>query len=129
MDIDPMKMAYARLAQRAAIRSHLSDPNVSLIDIGLRRRKGELESELTVRFHVRRKLSTIELQSASEQGYTRPVPRAIAIGKETIRTDVIKGDYQHEMWNWRGNRPRPPRNANAKRTDLKLTSSASGPTL
>jgi len=39
MDIDPMKMAYARLAQQAAIRSHLGDPNVSLIDIGLRRRK------------------------------------------------------------------------------------------
>jgi endonuclease G, mitochondrial len=117
MDIDPMKMAYARLAQHAAIRGHLSDPNVSLIDIGLRRRKGELENELAIRFHVRRKLSKIELQSASEQGYTRPMPRAITIGKETVTTDVIKGDYQQELWRWGGNRPRPPRNNNAKRTD------------
>jgi hypothetical protein len=117
MYIDPMKMAYARLAQRVAVLSHLSDPNVSLIDIGLRRRKGELEDELTVRFHVRRKLSTIELQSASEQGYTRPLPRAIAIGKETVTTDVIKGDYQPELWGWGSNRPRQPRNDNAKRTD------------
>src|SRR5690349_10299554 len=117
MDIDPMKMAYARLAQHAAIRGHLSDPNISLIDIGLRRRKGELENDLTIRFHVRRKLSTIELQSASEQGYTRPVPRAFAIGKETVMTDVIKGDYRRELWSWGGNRPRPPRNDNARRTD------------
>ena len=117
MDIDPMNLAYARLAQRAAIRGHLSDPNISLIDIGLRRRNGELENDLTVRFHVRRKLSTIELQSASEQGYTRPVPRAFAVGTEIVMTDVIKGDYRRELWNWGGNRPRPPRNDNAKRTD------------
>jgi endonuclease G len=117
IEMDSMKMAYARLAKHAAIRGYLGDPNVSLIDIGLRRRAGELEDELTIRFHVRRKLSKIELQSASEQGYTRPVPRAFAIGKETIQTDVIKGDYHHELWGWGGNRPRPPRNDNAKRTD------------
>ena len=117
MDIDPMKMAYARLAQRVAILSQISDPNVSLIDIGLRRRKGDLEDELTVRFHVRRKLSKIELQSASEQGYTRPVPREIVIGKETLKTDVIKGDYQRELRGWWSNQRRQPRNENAKRVD------------
>jgi endonuclease G, mitochondrial len=116
MDLDPMTMAYARLAQRAALRTHLGDPNVSMIDIGQRRRNGELEDELTIRFHVRRKLSLLQLQAAADQGYTRPVPREIAAGAVAFKTDVVQGDYRTEGLGW-WNRPKPARNGHAGRTD------------
>jgi endonuclease G len=117
MEIDPMTMAYARLAQRAALQSHARDANTSMIDIGLRRRDGILEDELTIRFHVRRKLSGIQLQSAAEEGQTRPVPKTIEVGRATFKTDVVKGNYHPELFSRRRGLPLRPRNDSAKRTD------------
>jgi endonuclease G len=114
MEIDPMLMAYARLAQRAALRSHLSDPNATLIDIGLPRRAGQLVEDLTIRFHMREKLGPIELELATARGATCPVPEQIVVGGVRFTTDVLQGDYRPYLWGWP---PAPPRNARALRAD------------
>src|SRR5262245_10468156 len=109
MQIDAMLMARARLAQREALRSHLADPNASLIDIGLPRRGGQIvEDELTIRFHMRRKLSPIQLEIATAAGNTRPVPDKIVVGRFAFNTDVIQGEYRPHIWGWAGGRPTPP---------------------
>ena len=116
MQIDPMLMAYARLAQREALRSHLWDPNTRLIDIGLPRCEGQIdENELTIRFHMHEKLSPFELEVAAANGYTRPVPKQIAVGGVVFNTDVIQGRYRPHIWGWPSRRPAPPRNPRALR--------------
>src|SRR5262245_60543813 len=118
MQIDPMLMARARLAQREALRSHLADPNASLIDIGLPRRGGQIvEDELTIRFHVRRKLSPIQLEVATVAGATRPVPDKIVVGGFAFNTDVIQGDYRPHLWGSSGGRAMQLRNPRAARAD------------
>jgi endonuclease G len=117
MELDPMTIAYARLAQWQALRAQSGDRNTTMIDIGLRRRDGVLEDEITIRYHMRRKLSRIQLQSAAEAGYTRPVPKTIDVGRVTFKTDVIKGDYRPELWGWQPRQRTRPRNDSARRTD------------
>jgi endonuclease G len=91
MRIDPETIARARLAVREAIRNHLFDPNVSMIDFGYPRRDGELiEDELAVRVHVKQKLAGPALESAINQGKTQMIPPCIG----EFQTDVPRGAFR-----------------------------------
>src|SRR5262249_6599703 len=102
MYLDPMTIARARLAMRAAIRDHLFDPNVGMIDFGHPEHNGKiLWDELAIRIHVKKKLNEAELETASMLGITSPIPRCI----DGFPTDVPQGIYRASSWGV----PRPPR--------------------
>lgn len=72
-------LANAWLAIREAARTHLFDPNVSLIDVGFPVRDGMESEELAVRFHVHRKLFDFELETAIRGGVTTSVPSSVGV--------------------------------------------------
>ncbi|MDH3674955.1 MAG: S1 family peptidase [Anaerolineae bacterium] len=95
MDLDKMTLARARLALREAVRAHLFDRNVGLIDFGQPKHGDQIaENELAIRVHVRRKLSGPALEAAVETGQTRPIPPSIA----GFPTDVPEGIYRPQQW-------------------------------
>jgi endonuclease G len=107
-----MFIARAGLAHIEAIRAHLFDQNVSLIDLGMPTHQGRIaEDELAIRIHVRHKLSDAALEAAVEAGYTRPIPRAIG----GFNTDVMEGTYRPHFERGLGRRAANPR---ATRTEL-----------
>lgn len=111
-----MTMARARFALRKAIPSFLFDPNVNLIGIGYPEHKGQLvENELSIRFHVKKKLSGIALEVATAAGYTYPIPPKI----DGIATDVLEGTYHPHPWqSWGGWwKPAASRNERANSAD------------
>jgi endonuclease G len=101
MAIDPMERARIRVALREALRRHVDDANVGLVDFGLRMRDGRLTADTAIRVHVHRKLAPASLELAVEAGLTRPVPPSI----RGYQTDVIQGTYRPQLF---GVRLRPP---------------------
>jgi len=88
---DSLARARVRLALREAVRNHLFDPNVRMIDFGHPRHGGVLDTDETaIRVHVRRKLSGAGLENAVRAGDTAPIPDTIA----GIKTDVLVGRYR-----------------------------------
>ncbi len=86
-------------ALNRAVLLHLFDPNVSLIDLGLRVRDTQdqkLEDELCVRVHVRQKLYA-EAFDAFAARYPDRVIKARRIG---YPVDVPQGDYRVQGWPW-----------------------------
>ncbi len=110
MTADPMNLARARLAMGEAVRRHLSDPNVGLIDFGLPEREGRIiEDELAIRFHVYRKFPRFALEAAIESGVTRAdLSRPITVGAFRFEANVIEGTYQPHQWPRGGGWWRPP---------------------
>jgi endonuclease G len=111
MEFDSMTLARARLALREAALSHLSDPNVGLIDFGLRvRDKQIVEDEAAIRFHVYRRYERLALEAAIESGETHSdLSQPISVGGFRFETNVIEATYQpHQLW-WsrRGRRSQP----------------------
>jgi hypothetical protein len=107
MYIDPMTAARARLAMRAAIRDHLFDPNVGMVDFGHPEHNGKIAwDELAVRIHVKRKLAAPALEAASAAGMTNPIPPFIG----GFPTDVPEGIYRPRAAGW--GPPRPTRSSN-----------------
>jgi endonuclease G len=100
MNIDSMTIAHARLALHEASRAFLFDPNVNLIGLGNPEHDGRVaENELAIRVHVNRKLSGMELEAATEAGYTHLIPSTIG----SFRTDVLQGTYHlHHAQPWGG---------------------------
>jgi len=99
MQLDPMTLARARLALREAVRFHLFDPNVGLVDFGHPEHDGRIaEDELAIRIHVRKKLAGVALEAAAAAGYTRPIPPVIG----GFPTDVPEGTYRLHLWSWWG---------------------------
>ncbi len=97
MRLDPMTRARARLALREAVRFHLFDPNVGLIDFGHPEHNGQIaENELAIRIHVRKKLTGLALEMATAAGYTQPIPAMIG----GFPTDVPEGIYRLHEWWW-----------------------------
>jgi len=91
MYVDAMTLARARLAMREAIRSHLYDPNVGMVDFGHPEHDGEIAwDELAIRIHVRRKLDAPALEIAAALGMTSPIPPSIC----GFPTDVPEGVYR-----------------------------------
>ncbi|MFO1267507.1 MAG: hypothetical protein U1F25_14200 [Rubrivivax sp.] len=94
MLIDPLVRARARLALGQLCRTHLYDPNVTLIDIGHKATAGRVERDrLAVRVHVASKLTPVQLEVAAAGGATAPVPRSIG----GFETDVIEGRYRQRL--------------------------------
>jgi len=118
MEIEPSMLQYARRALRLAVRDHLYDPNVNLIDFGFPRDKEGLllEDRLAVRFHVFRKYETRwGLEAAIERGDTQAdLSEPIDVDGIRFETDVVQGAYRPHMWPWW--KPRQP-NARAVRAD------------
>jgi hypothetical protein len=99
MHIDTMTMARARLALREAIRYHLFDPNVGLVDFGHPEHDGQIAwNELAIRIHVQKKLSEPMLEAASALGLTSPIPPFIG----GFPTDVPEGVYRPHTTGWGG---------------------------
>lgn len=94
MDNDRLRNARARMLLRTTARRHLYDPrlNVNMIDYGTPVRTSAADERPTLRFHVDKKLSPYELQSAG----LALVPRRIG---EFI-TDVVEGQYSPHIWPW-----------------------------
>ena len=89
--------AYRALHQ--AILHHLFDPNVSLIDLGLRIRDTQaqrIEEEFCVRVHVRKKLYA-ENFDAFARRYPQRVIDAKRIG---FSIDVPEANYRTQQWSW-----------------------------
>lgn len=94
MHVDTMTLARARLAMREAIRRHLYDPNVGLIDFGHPEHEGEIAwDELAIRVHVKKKLDQPALEMATMRGMTTPIPPYIG----GFPTDVPEGVYRPRM--------------------------------
>ena len=91
MQIDAMTRARARLAMREAIRSHLFDPNVGMVDFGHPEHDGLIAwDELAIRIHVKKKLDRPALEMATARGMTTPIPPRIG----GFPTDVPEGVYR-----------------------------------
>jgi endonuclease G len=121
MEFDSITLARARLALREAALSHLSDPNVGLIDFGLRiRNKQIIEDEAAIRFHVYRRYEREALGAAIESGETgSDLSLPISVGGFRFETNVIEATYQpHQLW-WsrRGWGPQPQTNPRTSRQD------------
>jgi endonuclease G len=120
MDTGSTEMRYVRLALQKAVRDHLYDPNINLIDFGIPRdREGQLcEDQLAVRFHVHKKYKRGQryaLEAAIERGETNEIlPEAFMVDGRRIATDVIEGVYRPHLWGWR---PRPQADPRARRAD------------
>lgn len=98
MAFDPMTLARARRALAQLCRTHLYDPNVSLIDVGLKNYAEHFDPErLAIRVHVGRKLTPAQLESTTLGRSTRAVPPTI----NGFETDVIEGRYRPHWW-WSG---------------------------
>ena len=109
LKMDAMDMARARLAMKSAIRGWLFDPNISLIGLGLKEKdEGVYTGRLSIRFHVRKKLSGPQLESAD----TVPIPRCIG----GFETDVPEGEFKLHYWGWPG-WERPSSNLRARQND------------
>jgi len=97
MDLHPLTLGRARLALGQAIRYHLFDRNVSLIDFGFPEHNGQLYTdELAIRIHVRKKLSGVALESAVEAGVTRPIPESYG----EFQTDVPQSCFHLHQGGW-----------------------------
>ncbi|MFN0086833.1 MAG: hypothetical protein ACKVX9_15690 [Blastocatellia bacterium] len=112
MIVDIRTIARARITIEEAVRLHLYDPNVSMIGLGFKVVAGELrEDRLAIRFHVARKLTPFQLESArAVEGIapTRPIPGRIG----NFETDVIQSRYSPHWWAWSDRRgPRANRQA------------------
>ncbi|MEZ4670968.1 MAG: hypothetical protein R3E39_23950 [Anaerolineae bacterium] len=80
----------ARQAIKDAVRQHMFDPNVNLIDVGYRIQAGNrLVPELAVRFHLHTKLQGARFESFAEEQPERVIPPAIG----GFPTDVIQSSY------------------------------------
>lgn len=91
MKMDNQTRARARRAISQAARLFLYDPNVNLIDFGFPLTGNALNpNDIALRIHVRRKLSSVSLETAAGRGLTRPIPKYIA----GFKTDVPEGIYQ-----------------------------------
>jgi hypothetical protein len=94
MHVDTMTLARARLAMREAIRSHLYDPNVGMVDFGHPEHDGQIAwDELAIRIHVKKKLDRPALEMATALGMTNPIPPYIG----GFPTDVPEGMYRPHM--------------------------------
>ncbi len=88
MNADRRRYARARLALRSVARQHLYNPNmqVTMIDYGIPIRSSGASDDPTLRFHVQKKRSMIELESIGAES----IPRQIG----EFTTDVIQGDFR-----------------------------------
>ncbi len=88
MNIDPLTLAYARMARQEAIRGWLYDPNVSVIGLGWKELEDGrvLKDNLAIRVHVKQKLYGFALEAAN----TKPIPDKI----QDFATDVVEGTYR-----------------------------------
>jgi endonuclease G len=102
MLVNRITMARARLALQEAVHNHLSDPNVTLIEFGLKERGNQIAADdVSIRIHVRQKLAGFAFEAAVETGRTRPIPPSIG----GFQTDVSQGTYQPHWWSrWRRRR-------------------------
>jgi len=103
--IDKAEFRAALQARNRAIGHYLFDPNVTLIDVGVRIREQERElvlEETTVRVHVRHKL-----RGAAFEAFADAHPESV-VTKEKVgfEFDIIEGDYRLQQWFWP---PPPPR--------------------
>ncbi|HMQ35374.1 MAG TPA: hypothetical protein PKD53_31985 [Chloroflexaceae bacterium] len=110
MELDPHTLARGRIAVRSALPLLLDDPNIGLVDFGLREQRGALTTELALRCHVRQKFRTrASLEAAIARGATSVNLSAI----EQIAgfpVDIVEGRYRAAAWGWPP-RPRSPRAA------------------
>jgi endonuclease G len=91
MHVETMTLARARLAMREAIRSHLYDPNVGMVDFGHPEHGGQIAwDELAIRIHVKKKLDQPALEMAAALGMTSPIPPSIG----GFPTDIPEGIYR-----------------------------------
>jgi len=96
MHVDSMTLARARLAMREAIRFHLYDPNVGMVDFGHPEHDGQIAwDELAIRIHVKKKLDESALEMATALGATSPIPPCIG----GFPTDVPQGVYRPHATN------------------------------
>ena len=80
MNLDGKTLAAARSALREAVRDWIYDPNVRLIDFGMREKGGSpIADDLTIRVHVAEKLDEgTALEAATQSGVTRgQIPKTI----------------------------------------------------
>ncbi len=115
---EPLIEARTRAAMREAIRYHLYDPNVGMVDFGYRQRKGQIRTNepLAIRIHVKNKYATDDtLAAAVAIGFTRPIPRSIG----GVPIDVCEGVYRPHQWPWWSSwwAPPPPPDPRATRLD------------
>lgn len=98
MAFDPLELARARVSLHKLFQAHRNDRNMTLIDIGLAERCGQvIEDKLAIRLHVRKKLSGSRLASAVALGMTTPVPRLVEAGLAEFETDVVERNYRLEL--------------------------------
>lgn len=88
----PAELRLAKHAQLRASALYLDDPQVSLIDVGLRihERARQVTDEITVRVHVRRKLRGPAFEALAEMQPERVIDER----KVGFPVDVVEGNYR-----------------------------------
>jgi endonuclease G len=91
MELHPSDLVQARLAVKQAVRQHLFDPNVNLIDIGYRIQEqgGRMVPEVALRFHLHTKLRGAAFESFAARQPERVIPAVVG----GFPTDVIQSSY------------------------------------
>lgn len=91
MKVDPTIRWYAHKALQTAVRHHLYDRNVNLIDFGYPIHQGQIEeNDFRIRVHVHEKMPPLQLEMAETAGQTVAVPEEI----DGFKTDVIQATYR-----------------------------------
>jgi hypothetical protein len=96
MPIDIGELWAARDARRVAAAYYMSNPRVSLIDVGWKERDGKPTEELSVRIHLINKPTEAAFESFSMQN------EALIIDKDKIpfKVDFIKAKYRLHSYRW-----------------------------
>lgn len=102
--IDPGEFREALRARDRAAAFHLFDPNVRLIDVGLKIPDGQITGRLAVRAHLLRK----RRGPAFEAFATHSPERVIDQQRVGFLVDIIEANYRLH-WSWYPPQPPSPR--------------------
>ena len=82
-------------ARERAAAIHLTNPRVTLIDLGWKIRGGQLTDELTVRFHVHKKPRGLAFESFAAHAPELVLPTTTELG---FPVDYIEASYRSQIW-------------------------------
>jgi endonuclease G, mitochondrial len=93
--VNPRTLRAGLLARDRAAAAHLTNPRVTLIDLGWKIRDGKLTDELTVRFHIRRKPEGAAFESFAVRNPDLVLPTTAELG---FPVDYIEASYRSQLW-------------------------------
>jgi endonuclease G, mitochondrial len=93
--IDPRTLRTGLRARDRAAAIHLTNPRITLIDLGWKIRDGQMTDELTVRFHVHEKPRGLSFEAFAARNPELILPTEAELG---FPVDYIEATYRSQVW-------------------------------